>query len=251
MNTATQEHMDAATLQYTDTATMHPADTALRDAVTHELEWDSALEARGIDVVARDGVVTLAGFVGTYAEKLEAERAAKRVRGVRVVVNDLQARLWRERTDPEIASDVATALRLRPTIPDSIQAVVHRGHVTFTGTAPNLYVRTRAVTAVRHVSGVKSVRDLVQVVPPASCSDLRRRILQALHRSAAVDARNLTIGLKESTVMLQGAVGSWAEREAAERAVMHAPGVTEVVNSIVVAPHLGPVPVPEPVDEMC
>jgi osmotically-inducible protein OsmY len=55
-------------------------DAQTRDAVLHELEADPRLDAGGVGVSATGGAVTLSGFVDTYAAKLAAERAAKRVR---------------------------------------------------------------------------------------------------------------------------------------------------------------------------
>lgn len=221
------------------TATLIKTNTLIRDAVTQQLEWDSEFDASAVGITERDGVVTLTGFIDTYAGKLAAERAAKRVRGVRVVANDIQVRLRLDRTDPEIAADVAAALMLHPAIPVSVQAVVHNGHVTLTGAAPTLFL---SADAVRHLRGVKGTINHVQIIPAATVRDLRHRIVQAIHRSAEVDARTVSIAIDGSTVMLEGVVGSWVELEAAEKAVMHAPGVTEVHNRIRVQPPLVPIP---------
>lgn len=223
--------------------------TIIRDAVMQQLEWDSQVDATDIGITARGGVVTLTGFIDSYAGKLAAERVAKRVRGVRAVANDIQVRLRLERTDPEIAGDIDAALRLRPAIPESVQAVVHAGHVSLTGQVPTFFVRALASEAVRHIRGVSDVINYISVEPAASVRDLRRRIVQALHRSAEIDARGVAIAVDGSTVRLEGEVGSWAEMEAVEGAVMHAPGITNVDNRITVAPHAVPLP---PIDaEIC
>lgn len=224
-------------------------DGLLREAVTQQLAWDSQYDANSVGVIVHDGVVTLIGFIDSYAGKLAAERAAKRVRGVRVVANDIQVRLRLDRTDQDIAADIAATLRLSPAVPDSVQCVVHEAHAILTGTAPTLFVRALASNAIRHVRGVKGITNHVQVVPAASFTDLRRRIVGALHRCADIDARSLTIVLEGSTVTLDGEVDSWSEVEAAEKAVMHAPGITEVNNRIRVAPQLVPIPPTE--DEIC
>ena len=117
-------------------ATLTEVDTRIRDLVTRELEWDAAVDASAIGVAAKDRTVTLTGYVDTYLCKLSAERAAKRVRGVRAVANDIQVRLRLARTDEDIALDAARALALRVTIPKTVQATVHQGHVTLTGRVP-------------------------------------------------------------------------------------------------------------------
>lgn len=230
------------------TANPFQANTIIRDSVIHQLEWDSEVDATDIGVTARGGVVTLTGFIDTYAGKLAAERAAKRVHGVRAVANDIQVRLRLERTDPEIAADIDRALRLRG-LPDTVQAVVHAGHVSLTGSVEAYFVRAMAAETVRHVRGVRDVINHITVQPVSSIRDLRRRIVQTLHRCADVDARGVAILVEGSVVRLEGEVGSWAELEAIEAAVSHAPGITGVDNRLTVAPHVVPVP---PIDaEVC
>jgi BON domain-containing protein len=81
------------------TSLLWQTDTQLHDSVQRQLEWDPEIDATGIAVIASEGVVTLTGFVHTYAAKLAAERSVKRVRGVRGVANDLQVALRGERSD--------------------------------------------------------------------------------------------------------------------------------------------------------
>jgi osmotically-inducible protein OsmY len=223
------------------TATLSQTDLDVRDAVLQQLGWDSQVDASGIGVTAREGVVTLTGFIDSYAGKLGAERAAKRIRGVRAIANDLQVTLRLERTDTDIATDAARALELRLTLPSSIQAVVHQGHVTLTGTVHTLFQRAVAEKALRYVKGIKGIVNRVVVMPTASATDIRPRIVRALHQDAEVDARGIEVLVSEGTVTLTGTVRSWHERQSAERAAMHAPGITHVNNRISVV-------WPQPVD---
>ncbi|MGE3489021.1 MAG: BON domain-containing protein [Vicinamibacterales bacterium] len=218
------------------------ASTLTREAVIQQLAWDSQVNATDIGVAARGGVVTLTGVIDTYAGKLAAERAAKRVRGVRAVANDLQVRLRLTRTDTEIAADIDAALRMRAAIPEAVQAVVHQGHVTLTGVVPTYFLKALASETVRHIGGVIDVTNYISVEAVASSRDLRRLIVQALHRSAEIDARSVAIAVDGSTVRLEGEVGSWAEMEAIEAAIAHAPGITQVDNHLTIAPHVVPVP---------
>jgi osmotically-inducible protein OsmY len=88
-----------------------------------------------IGVTAKDGVVALSGYVSSYWEKDAAEKAAKRVCGVRGVANDLQIRLTYSRTDPEIARDAVHELESHIGIPSQkIKATVKGGWVTLEGT---------------------------------------------------------------------------------------------------------------------
>ena len=90
-------------------------DTELRRDVLDELEWEPSIDAAEIGVAAHDGVVTLTGTVKSYSEKLAAERAAKRVQGVKAVANDIEVRLpgTAERTDSDIARAAVDALKWR------------------------------------------------------------------------------------------------------------------------------------------
>jgi osmotically-inducible protein OsmY len=215
--------------------TLLDADKRTRDAVLQALEWDSQLDASAIGVIANGRVVTLTGFVDSYAAKLAAERTAKRMHGVRAVANDIQVRLRLERTDSEIAADAARALDLRVNLPDTVQAMVHNGHLTLTGTVATLFHRAVAEKAVRHIHGLKGVFNRIKVAPTATARDVRKEIVRALHREAATTGLGINVIAANGKVTLTGNVVSWHEREAAERAAMHAPGITEVDNRIVVA----------------
>jgi osmotically-inducible protein OsmY len=66
------------------------SDSEIERDVREELKWDPDLNADDIAVSVKNGVVTLAGFVPSYSDRLEAEAAAKRVAGVLAVANDLE-----------------------------------------------------------------------------------------------------------------------------------------------------------------
>jgi osmotically-inducible protein OsmY len=183
------------------TATLTDADVRVRDAVVRQLDWDPEVDASAVGVAARNGTVTLTGFIDSYSGKLAAERAAKRVHGVRAVANDVDVRLRLDRTDPDIAQDAAHALGLRSTIPDGIQAVVHNGHVTLTGNVDWLFQKQSAENAVRHIRGVRSVLNHISVAPRAAVRDVRHRIVKALHQNADVDARHITVTVSGDRVV--------------------------------------------------
>jgi len=225
-------------------ATLTEVDTRIRDLVTRELEWDAAVDASAIGVAAKDRTVTLTGYVDTYLCKLSAERAAKRVRGVRAVANDIEVRLKIGRTDADIARDVVRALELRSTVPDNVQAAVHHGYITLTGEAMWEFQRQDAEKAVRHVRGVRGVVNRIGLAPMAAARDVRHRIIEALHRNADLDARHVQAHAAGDVVTLTGHVGTWLQREIAERAAADAPGIRRVDNQITVDP-------PDDEDEIC
>lgn len=216
------------------TGSLTDRDIRVRDAVMRQLEWDPEVDASGVGVAAKGGAVTLTGYIDTYSGKLAAERAAKHVDGVRAVANDIEVRLKLDRTDVDIANDAVRALELRSTIPNGVQAVVHNGHVTLTGKVNWLFQKRDAEKAVRHIRGVRVVLNHIDVAPQAVVRDVHRRIVQALHRNADVDARHVTVTVSGETATLTGTVGTWLQRESAERAAANAPGIGQVENRIVV-----------------
>jgi osmotically-inducible protein OsmY len=216
------------------TATLTEADVRVRDAVMRQLDWDPEVDSSAIGVAAKAGTVTLSGFIDTYSGKLAAERAAKRVHAVRAVANDIEVRLRLERTDADIAQGAARALELHSMIPETVQAVVHNGHLTLTGNVEWLYQKESAERAVRHIRGVRGVWNHITVAPEAVVRDVSHRIVQALRQNADVDARHITVTVLGNTATLTGTVGTWLQRDSAERAAANAPGIAHVDNRILV-----------------
>ena len=231
------------------TAQLTDRDLRTRKAVMQQLEWDPAFDASAMGVAAKNGAVTLTGSANTYAEKLAAERAAKRVYGVRAVANDLQVRLMAGRTDADIAADAAMALKLHSAVPEMVQAAVHHGHVTLTGTVAWLYQKSLAERVVSHVRGVRHVYNNIHVLPRAGARDVRKRIAQALHISAEVEASRIEVHVADGVARLTGTVSTWAQHKAAADAAAAAPGITMVDNQLVVEP--GDRPFADDLDEQC
>ena len=204
-----------------------------------ELEWDPDLDATDIAVSVKNGVVTLTGFVKSYTDRYEAETAAKRVAGVVAVANDIEVRMPSvdERPDPDIAREAAAAIKSQlPISSENIKIIVKNGWVTLEGEVEWQYQRQTAENVVRRIKGVKGVSNTILLKPRAEPTEVKRKIQEALRRSAEVDANRIEVEARGGEVILKGTVRSWIEREEAERAAWAAPGVTKVEDRIVVSP---------------
>ena len=215
------------------------SDLDIQRDVLNELKWEPRVSAAHIGVSVKEGVVTLTGHVESLAEKSAAERAAKRVAGVRAVANEIEVQLPESsrRSDEDIARGVVHALYSKFFVPaEQIKVTVNKGWVTLEGEVKWRFQKNLAEKTVRNVRGVVGVSNYITVTPGVSPTEVKSRVEEALKRSAEVDASRITVEVQGDRVILRGRVRSWAEKEEAERTAWSAPGITEVDNQIVVEP---------------
>jgi osmotically-inducible protein OsmY len=212
-------------------------DNSLRANVQSEIDFVPEIKSTDIHVDAKDGIVTLTGFVHNLPEKLAAEKAAKRVYGVKAVANDIEVKFGTARSDPEIARDIVNALKANVLVPnEQLTVTVKDGWVTLEGKVEWQFQKNSAEADIRKLSGVKGIYDRIEVKPRVSPVQVKAKIEDALRRSAEIDARRVTVEAVDSTVKLFGNVRSWAEKRDAERAAWAAPGVAKVENHIHIIP---------------
>lgn len=210
-------------------------DVQIREDVLDELMWEPMLRPSEIGVAVKDGIVTLSGYVNDYSKKLAAEKAVKRVKGVKAVAEDIQVRLPFEmqKDDEEIAVEVVNALKWNTNIPDEkISVKVDNGWVTLDGELEWQYQRDAALSAVRDLVGINGVINLLKLKPVLSASIIKNNIRKALERNADLEADKINIDASDSTVTINGKVHSWSEKSEAERAIWAIPGVTKVINHL-------------------
>ncbi|MBS0366527.1 MAG: BON domain-containing protein [Proteobacteria bacterium] len=213
------------------------SDADIKHDVEAELQWAPEIDPTDVAVAVSRGVVSLAGFSPSLFEKYAAERAARRVKGVAAVANDIQVRFASAGpTDPEIARAAVAALEQRmPASARDIQPVVHEGHVTLLGAAQWHYQRELAEQLMHEVAGVISVRNSIRLKPHTAVEhDIRGRIEAAFRRLAELDARQIAVDAAGSQITLRGEVRSWAERDRAHATAWSSPGVTSVRNELTV-----------------
>jgi osmotically-inducible protein OsmY len=208
----------------------------IREEVIQELAYDPAVDSSHVMVTVTDGaVVMLSGLVPSYAQLRAAEKAAQRVRGVSAVANELEVRPDDQTAldDAAIAEAVVRALRHSATVPrNAVEVTVSRGWVTLDGSVPWDYQRRGAAQAIRDLRGIRGVLNRIEVVPAARAGDVKDLIEGAFRRQALLGPHHVTADVVANRVVLRGAVSSWTQREAAERAAYAAPGVASVDNRI-------------------
>jgi osmotically-inducible protein OsmY len=219
-------------------ATETRTDALIQSDVMAELKWEPRVKPNEIGVMVKDGVVTLTGWVDSYTNRWAAEEAAHRVRGVKAVANDIEVKLPSsdQKTDPDIAAAAVRALEWDAFLSiDKLDVTVSKGWVTLQGEVEWQFQRDEAERVVRRLTGVKGVSNLIGVKPRVTPSDIKKKIEQALIRTAQSDAKNITVDVDGTKVTLKGTVRSWAERKEAERQAWAAPGVTSVDNRITIS----------------
>ncbi len=213
-------------------------DLQLQQDVLEELKFEPSIREEEIGVATKDGVVTLTGFVDSYVERFTAERTAERVGGVKAIADEIKVKLpgTHQRTDTEIAHAAVNALRWDVQVPDDrIKISVDAGWIALDGEADWQYQKRAAEDAVRNLTGVKGVSNLISVKPKkVSTFEVSQKIKDSLRRHAERDASKVTIEAKDGRVTLRGIVSSFTERKDAEHAAWQAQGVTSVDDQIAV-----------------
>lgn len=210
-------------------------DSQIQKDVMDQLKFEPFLKPAEIGVSVKDGVVTLSGLVDSYAKRLHAEQAAKRVAGVKAIAEDVQIMVESNHqiTDSEIAAAVLNALKWNVAVQDEkIKITVDNAVVTLQGEVEWDYQRSQASKSIQSLAGVRSVINLVTLKPILSVKNVEKQIAEAFRRSASIDAGKISCEAEGGLLTLRGEVRSYAEKKDAEHAAWNVPGVLRVDNKI-------------------
>jgi osmotically-inducible protein OsmY len=210
-------------------------DKEIRQNIIDELDFEPIVDAANIGVAVNNGVATLSGHVPSYLQKVAAERAVWRVKGVTGLAQEITVRLtpdgkW---SDEEIAERALRLLSWSTLIPkDAVRVKVTDGWITLSGQVDWNFQRQAAESEVHKLSGVTGITNDIKLVPEVEASDIRSRITDALKRHAEVEAARIHIEVHGDKVAISGEVDDWSERQAVKRAVWSTSGVRSVEDNL-------------------
>lgn len=213
-------------------------DMQLRQLVIDELEFEPSINSINIGVSASGGVITLHGHVRSYAEKVAALQAARRVKGVRAIAQEIDVCYPAEikTSDEEIAKRVLSVLKWHAMIPDEhVRVTAQKGWVNLSGELDWQYQKKIAEDEVRKLMGVIGVTNSIVVKSPVEAPDIKKKIEAALARNAHVEAEGIRVAVLDNRVCLEGHVNSWEDHDIIENAAWSVPGVQGVDDRLTVA----------------
>jgi len=209
----------------------------LQTDVQNAIRWEPLLNAAEIGVTAQDGVVSLTGVVDSYAKKLEAENAAKKVVGVKALVEKIEVKFpysW-TKTNVEIANEVLNGLNSNWSVPkDKVTVKVENGWVTLEGELPWHYQKEAAKNAVNYLTGVKGVTNNIKIKSESHDAIEQKDVESAINRNWSIDDHDIKVKVSGTTVTLSGTINSWYQKEEAARIAWNTPGIWSVKNELVV-----------------
>jgi osmotically-inducible protein OsmY len=205
-------------------------DKQLRQLIIDELDFDPSIDSEHVGVAVGDGIVTLTGYVSSYTEKLTIERTTRSIRGVRGIAEKIEIRYPADRktNDDKIAQRALQIIDWSAGIPEAVKVKVERGWVSLTGTVDWHYQRQAAEAAVRKLTGVVGISNLIQIRSVATVPGVKKSIEEALKRNAELEAASIRVSAADDKVTLEATVHAWHDRTLAERAAWAAPGVQSV-----------------------
>jgi len=210
-------------------------DTELKMNLLDELRFEPTVHIADIGILVQDGVVTLHGIAGSYSEKLNAVRAAKRVAGVCAVVDEIDIHMRNTgcHSDADIAREAINRLNWCTQVPPgAVQLTVRSGHITLEGALVWGYQKQAAEAALQNMTGLCGLTNAITLKPALSPTEIGEAIRSAIRRNAMLEAKEVHVEVAGTHVVLTGKVRSHADWEEAERVAWAAEGVLSVDNQL-------------------
>src|ERR1700693_1327954 len=174
-------------------------DTQLRQDIIDEIEFDPSFNGEHIGVVVEKNVVTLTGHVNSFAEKLAAIAAVRRIKGVHAIAENIEVRYpYQNKTaDDQIAKRAIDIISWDVHIPSGAVDVLvqDNGWVTLSGQVDWYYQRRAAEDDVRKLSGGRGVTNKITVKPCVDSADVKLKIESALKRLPGVAAKAIRVSV--------------------------------------------------------
>jgi osmotically-inducible protein OsmY len=213
-------------------------DLEIQNDIRAELEWDSRLNDSPINAIVLNGHVILSGSVNSYPKKINAEKVARKVVGVKSVDNELEINIPEnfQRTDDEIAKSVKNMIKWNTSTDENrINVKVKSGWVILEGEVNWEYQRSKARILAEDISGVKGVTNLITIVSHSTNSlDAAENIKAALRRNRYLNTNKIKVEVEDGVAILTGEVRTLAEKGAVETTAWSSSGITNVINKLTV-----------------
>lgn len=209
--------------------------TNLQTRVQDALHWEPLLNKTEIGVLADDGIVTLTGFVDSYAKKIKAEEIVKFTKGVKAVIEKIEVKFGTNGavSDSEIAHEIVNALKWNWEIPnDAVKVKVENAWVTLEGELQWNYQRETAKRLVDNLLGVSGVTNKISIKTELHDKIEKDLVMAAINRNWAVNSDEIEVKVVDKKVILTGLVRSLYQKHQAEKAVWSTPGVWFVENNL-------------------
>ncbi|RKR84693.1 osmotically-inducible protein OsmY [Mucilaginibacter gracilis] len=206
----------------------------LKTDVENALLWEPLLHTAKISVIADDGIITLAGTVDSYAKKSEAEDAAKKVAGVKVIIEQMEVVLNSEirKTDQEIAREILSTLAASWVPADKLKIKVEHGVITLEGTLQWNFQKQAATKSLKNITGITKIKNMIVIKADTPDEVEKKHLQNALKLNWAMNGQDVRVEVHGKAVTLSGVVNSYYQKEEAERIAWQAPGVNAVKNDL-------------------
>ena len=209
-------------------------DIEIKQDVLDEFAWQPTIDENQLNIEVKYGIVRLSGIVNNLAEKLVAENAAKKIIGIKAVVDDIEVKINKNVSDSDLAKKIIFDLEWNTSVPEeNINVKVEDGHVILSGSVKWEFQKSEAEKSLVYINGIKSITNTISIkTEKETPANIEQNISKAFERSASIDASNITVTIEGNTAILQGKVNSIKEKDDALIATYLAEGITNVKNEL-------------------